>query len=96
MQNLPEIIIYTSIIGWGTFVILVVPYFGSKILQKTGESERFWFIILVLLNLWALLFILIRPSFRKGLNKFDLIKLSLFAIGYIVFFIPLIYILKTI
>jgi len=96
MPNSSELIIYVCIIGWGIYGILIVPYFGSKILQKTGESERFWFFILAILNLWALLFILFRPSFRKGINRSDLRKLILLTIGYLVLFPLIIFILKTI
>jgi hypothetical protein len=96
MPNPSEIIIYSCFIGWAAYGILIVPYFGSQILQKTGESERFWFFILVILNLWALIFVLLRPKFRKGLDKSDLIKLSLFAVGYPAIFIPVILILNSI
>ena len=83
-------ILYLWIILFGIYGILVVPFFGSKILMKTGESERFWFFILVILNFWGLLFILLRPSFRKRLNRTDKINLSMFAVGYWVIFLPLI------
>ena len=92
MVSIPEYIFYAWIIFYGIYFILIVPYFGSQILMKTGESERFWFFILVLLNFWAILFILLRPSFRKGLNKPDIIYLSLFAIGYLVIFLPMVFI----
>ncbi len=95
MLSIPEYILYVWIIFYGIYCILIVPYFGSKILLKTGESERFWFFILVLLNFWALLFILLRPSFRKGIDKSDIKYLSLFAIGYLVIFLPIVFILSN-
>ena len=96
MLSLNEIVLYGAVIGWGVYCILIVPYFGSKILMKSGESERFWFFILVLLNLWALLFIIFRPSFRKGLSTSDLKALIIFACGYIIFFPMLIWVIETI
>ncbi len=96
MLSLDEIIIYGSIIGWGIYGILVVPYLGSKILMKTGESERYWFFLLVILNLWALLFILLRPSFRDGLSNSDVKKLIILASGYVVFFPILVYVLNNV
>lgn len=96
MLSFDEIIIYGSIIGWGVYGILVVPYYGSQILMKTGESERFWFFILVILNLWALLFILLRPSFRKGLSSSDVKKLIMLASGYVIFFPILVYVLDNV
>ncbi len=85
--NLTEqLIVYTCFLGWGFYGILIVPYIGAKILSKTGESERFWFFILVILNIWALLFIVIRPRFRIGLTKLELITIISLIAGYIVFF----------
>ena len=93
MTNFSEIIIYICFISWGVYGILIVPYFGAKIMQKTGESELFWFFVLVLLNLWALLFILFRPCFREGLSKSDIRKLIILSSGYIVLFALIIFIL---
>lgn len=96
MPHISDLIIYICFIGWGTYCILIVPCFGSKILKKSGETERFWFFILVVLNLWALLFILLRPKFREKMEKHDLVKLTLFAIGYVVLFIATITTLESI
>ena len=96
MLSASEIILYGAILSWAFYGILIVPYFGSQILMKTGESERFWFFILVVLNLWALLFVLVRPSFRKGLSNNDIIKLIGFASGYIILFPFIIYLMDNI
>ncbi len=92
-MSLNEFIIYGSIISWGVYGILIVPYYGSQILMKNGESGRLWFIILALFNLWALLFIFITPSLRRGIPSTDLKKLIGFACGYIFLFPILIYVL---
>jgi hypothetical protein len=96
MPPISDLLIYICFIGWGTYCILIVPYFGSKILQKSGETERFWFFILVLFNFLVLLFILLRPKFREQIGKPDLRKLELFAIGYVVLFIGTITIIESI
>ena len=86
MSIIENYIIYFCVIGWGTYGLLIVPYFGAKILQKTGESERFWFLILAIFNFWALLIIILRPSFRVGISEADFRKLIFFEIGYVAFF----------
>ena len=90
MTFIEYFIIYSCLIGWGIYGLLIVPYFGAKIMQKTGESERFWFFILALFNLWAILVILFRPNFRKGLTKSDLRTLSFFGVGFVVGFIGIV------
>jgi hypothetical protein len=93
MMSLNEFIIYGSIIGCGVYGILIVPYYGSQILMKNGESGRLWFTILALCNIWALIFIFITPSLRRGIPSTDLKKLIGFACGYIILFLMLIFIL---
>jgi hypothetical protein len=61
---------------------------GAKIMTKTGESERFWFYVLFITNFWGFLFLLIRPSFRKGLPLKETVNLTLLAIGYWALFFP--------
>jgi hypothetical protein len=70
------------------FYGVFAPWYGAKIMMKTGESERFWFFVLLLANFWGFLFLLIRPSFRKGLPKLDTAKLALLAVGYWVIMVP--------
>lgn len=88
-----DLTLYIVFLVWGVYFMLIAPYFGSKILMKTGHSERYWYFILVILNVWALLVILFRPSFRKGLLASDNLKLILLACGYPVFFAALLYVL---
>jgi hypothetical protein len=73
--------IYIAVIGMGAYGIFA-PWLGASILKKTGESERFWFFVLFLLNFWGFLFVLIRPSFRKGLTTRENMVLVALAFGY--------------
>jgi len=46
MTNASELTIYVVIILYGAYYLLIAPYLGSKILMKTGYSERTWFFIM--------------------------------------------------
>lgn len=74
-----------ALIIYGVFA----PWQSARIIAKTGESERFWFYVLLITNFWGLLFILLRPSFRKGIAKNGLATLTFLAIGYWAIILPL-------
>lgn len=74
---------------------MFAPYYGAKILAKTGYTERTWFFILAFFNIWALLIVFVRPSFQKGLKGGDLQKLILLALSYPVIFGVLILFLNS-
>jgi len=81
------ILFYTftlALILYGVFA----PWRAAKIMAKTGESERFWFYVLLITNFWGLSIILLRPSFRKGLTKNNLVCLVLLALGYWAIILP--------
>ena len=95
MTNSPNIIYSICFISLPLYGVLVA-YYAAKIMQKTGESERFWFFVILFFNVWAFVIILLRPSFREGLNRSDIRKLILFAIGYVVLFPLLLFFLETV
>ena len=84
MTNTSEFTIYAVFIVYGCFYILIAPYIGSKILVKSGSTERKWFFILILLSIYALLAIAIFPKLIIVLNQKDIRNLVLLALSYIV------------
>jgi hypothetical protein len=79
--------IYIAVIVIGIYDVFA-QWLGASILKKTGESERFWFFVLLLLNFWGFLFVLIRPSFRKELTTRENMILVTLALGYWAIFLP--------
>ena len=89
MIVMPDWIVYINIVSIWIYSLMIVPYFGSKILIKFGGSKRFWYIIIIIFNgnLWLL--ILLIPKFRKQLLFKEIIISILFFLGYIAFITPL-------
>ena len=83
MTFISEYFVYAWVIIFFIYGVLIVPYFGAKILMKAGKNERFWFFILIIFGFWALLFIFLRPSLRKEIEKADRRYLMSFAVGYL-------------
>ena len=83
MTNASDFTIYAVFILYGCFYIFIAPYIGSKILVKSGYTERTWFLILILLSIYALLAIIIFPKLRIGLNQKDIRNLIFLALSYL-------------
>lgn len=76
------------VVAYAFYCLLIVPYFTSKSLSKSGESERFWFIVVALLNIYTLLYVIL-ISKRKELVKKEKILFTVFIFGYFIFLIPI-------
>ena len=86
---MPDWGIYIYIISFMIYSIIIVPHFGALILTKFGNSERFWFLSILFLNVYLLLYVLVREKFRKGLSPSEKTKILLFVIGYLLFISPI-------
>ena len=85
----PEYSIYLFVIFYGLYGVLLAPYYCSKFLVKLGNDERFWFVVLVLLNAFVLLFILLNRNFRKKLLPKEILIICIFIVIYLGFLFPI-------
>lgn len=83
------------VVAYAFYVLLVVPFFCSKSLTKFGGTERFWYIIIALFNVYVLLYVLLRSSYRSSLQTKEKFSFVAFMIGYIVFLVPIWIIMET-
>ncbi|RLA93376.1 MAG: hypothetical protein DRG25_04655 [Deltaproteobacteria bacterium] len=83
MNLIPEWAIWIYMVVSGFYGLVVVPYYGSKLLTEAiGKSEDFWFLVLIWLNIYSLIFILLK--YRRILSYTDKRKLIVLLGGYIV------------
>lgn len=80
-----EYALYLFVLGYAIYGILVVPYFCSKSMVQFGNSERFWFVVIVFFNIFALVYFLISGKYRPKLSGKTKIVFILFVIGYFAF-----------
>jgi len=80
-------ILWALVFSYGIYSILVVPFFCSKIFVKFGETERFWYIIIVLLNVYILIYILSRSKYRLKLATKEKALIVSFFSCYFLFLI---------
>lgn len=77
------------IVSYAFYGLFVVPFFCSKSLVRFGETERFWYIIIALLNVYVLLYVLIRSKYRSMLLMKEKFLFVSFIIGYFFFLVPI-------
>ena len=80
-----EFTVYTLIVIYIFYGLLIVPYFSSKILSQHYGKRRLWFYIIAFLNLFSLEFILSQKEYRKDLLFAEKVKLILFILGYFIY-----------
>jgi len=77
------------IVAYAFYVLLIVPFFCSKLISKISGSEGFWYIVVALLNVYVLLYVLIRAKYRSKLSIKAKFLLTVFMIGYFFFLVPI-------
>jgi hypothetical protein len=82
MTMVSEYALYLFVIGYAFYGILLVPYFCSKRLVEFGNDERFWFVVIVCFNIFALAYLLISERYRSKLSNRTKTVFLLFMIGY--------------
>ena len=84
-----DFFLWVLILSYAFYALLVVPLYSSKSLTKYGGSERFWFIIVALFNIYVLLYLMLRSKYRNKLINKEKISLVAFMIGYFFFLVPI-------
>jgi hypothetical protein len=84
-----DLFLWILILAYAFYALLFVPFFSSKSLTKYGGSEKFWFIIVALLNVYVLLYLMVRSKYRNQLIKKEKILLVVFMVGYFFFLAPI-------
>ena len=79
-------LLYYYIILFGIYGMIVAPYVGAKIFAKIGKSERFWFYMLVLFNIYLFIGVFFHSGFRDKLSFVDQLKVISLVLGYLVIF----------
>jgi cytochrome bd-type quinol oxidase subunit 2 len=91
---LNEYSLYFFVVGFAVYGILIVPYFSSKILVRFGNSERFWFVIMVLFGFYALIYFLLRTKYRSRLLLKEKLLFVSFVLLYVGFLYPVLFLLE--
>ena len=79
-------LIYIFIALYAVYGMLFAPFVGAKILGKTGNSERFWFYMLILFNIYIFAWSFFSVKCRSRLSSSDKLKIFFITIGYIMLF----------
>jgi len=78
--------IYYYVVLFGLYGMIFAPYIGAKIFAKLGKSERFWFYLLVLFNIYLFVGVFFHSGFRNQLTSKDRWKIIAIVLGYITIF----------
>ena len=78
--------IYYYIVLFGLYGMIFAPYIGSKIFAKIVKSERYWFYILVLFNIYLFIGVFFHSGFRNQLSTKERWKIILLVLGYLLIF----------
>lgn len=76
---------YLFVLSFALYGILLVPYYCSKVLARSNNEEKTWFIIFVLFNVYALIYTLTRKTYRKRMSMKSRNVFMAFILGYIGF-----------
>lgn len=89
MSLYSENFLWSLIVAYAFYFLLVVPFFCSKIFVKFGETERFWYVIVALLNVYILLYALLKSKYRSKLLDKEKFLFIFFISGYFIFLVPI-------
>ena len=78
--------IYYYIVLFGLYGMIFAPYIGSKIFAKIAKSERYWFYLLVLFNIYLFIGVFFHSGFRNQLSTKERWKIILLVLGYLLIF----------
>jgi hypothetical protein len=80
-----EYLFFIYIAIYGLFGFIIVPHYCSKAMLKFGNSERYWIVIFIVFNFFALLFVLCKGDYRTGLTNKETILFSIFLVSFLLF-----------
>lgn len=81
-----ELSSYVAIFSLMLYGLLLVPYVSSRILSSHGENERSWFFLILVFNIYCLLYVFLSKNLRSKLLAKEKFIFALFVLGYLVIF----------
>jgi hypothetical protein len=72
----------------GIFYVVAAAYSATKTMERHEPAFNYWFYVFIFFSLYAILFIILMPKYRKLLSKQEIAKLMAIGFGYLVLIVP--------